>query len=441
MSDESAPVTGQDQQTAEQPQPQTLAAVRAKARAESVELAARLVAEPAPAEATVPAEPASVPEPAASPELEAAPPQPIADETGRLHDPLTGQYVEKPQEPAEPEATIEPSDGQEAAEGGEAAVEEPAAPPVRDGFVRLDLPDKHPLRDRGTAYLDVPLEREQEFRHLVNTPIRRAEVERAEAEAKRARDLYERARSENAQLRARLEIVESGGDSLADPQVRRLYEDIKETYGEEQAELFKAGLDAKRNEQVRAREQELLSATQWEGIAQKFMQDVGAGIRTRYPIWEQSGELTQTVVVRQPDGKTVRGVEPSPKVTAVLERFAARVDAGTAEPTAEEFFRMLDIEYVLDPRVKAQVAAYNEQKLKREREQAAKDALAKAKAEEEARLKDAATRRVANPHRGLATVQTGTPSTTPPESDFTGMTPGQVRRQLREEVRRLAGGK
>lgn len=169
----------------------------------------------------------SVPEVAAEAAPEAATPSEIPevrqDDKGNLHGP-DGKFVAK--DSAEPEAAK--------AEAGEAE-----ATSVPEGFVKVPLPEGHPLRDRGREFIIAPADMENDYRGLVGANARRAEVEQLQAK--------------NAELEEKL-LREQARESAwkkakADPQTLAAIEEVR-SVDPNLAALMEAGLERKLQEEA-----------------------------------------------------------------------------------------------------------------------------------------------------------------------------------------------
>lgn len=124
------------------------------------------------------------------------------DALGRLHG-EDGRFVSP-----DPAAVAAP---------GTPSTPDPNAPPpppaAPEGFVMIELPQDHPLRDRGLAAIPVPSQHEQELRSLLNNPVRVAEVQAAQSRAAQAEAALAHAHARYDALAERFQ------QTLANPQL------------------------------------------------------------------------------------------------------------------------------------------------------------------------------------------------------------------------------
>lgn len=149
-----------------------------------------------------------------------------------------GQFVSKEassgpaaEAPGSPEVAETGAGHQSGAPTGTTGSTEATTAEVPEGMVVIDLPENHYLRERGRTQLPpVPKEWENEFRALVNDPVRRAEVRQATAERDQAARSSRKWEKATEILTNRLEQV------LRDPQVSYTIHQIREQLGDDAAE-------------------------------------------------------------------------------------------------------------------------------------------------------------------------------------------------------------
>jgi hypothetical protein len=314
--------------------------------------------------------------------VEASEPGETTDTDTRARDPETGRFL-----PTAP-----------ATEGTQTAA------PVAEGFVRIDLEEGHPLREQGRTYLDVPAGIERDIRTLANSPVRRKELERAE---------HQRARleAENAQLRERLAEAAARsevGDPLSDPKSKRLYDDIKAKYGEDKAEEYRAGLQARTEQQVGERRRELIRSQEMYAAGEAFRAELIQRAPQEFHLW----------------GDQIRD-----RLAPHLEAYAEAVDSGKiTSPSVDDFFVRVRAAYLADPTVSAAVREWRQRRDQQLREEAAAEARKQVEREAKEREQQRLVGR-------LPRVETGVPATAgetgqPPANE----TPGQRKKRLRNEA-------
>ena len=115
-------------------------------------------------------------------------------------------------------------------------------------MVRIELPEGHPLREQGRTYHDVPAAEERSWREVINGATRRKEVEDAQKQLQeRDRQIAEMRRQ--ALLRdAEARFQQEKGSEFWTADHQQKYQDILDTYGQEDADAYKAGQIRKRDE-------------------------------------------------------------------------------------------------------------------------------------------------------------------------------------------------
>lgn len=229
--------------------------------------------------------PAAPVEASAEPVAPAEPAAPVVDANGRVHG-TDGRFVEAPQEGAASAATDGNAPAADAAPGDAPEVSEPtAADAVPEGFVRIELPEDHPLRERGRDHVLAPAEMEEDYRGLVNSPVRRREVEAAQQQVGQ---LEQSLIQLQASLRAQAEFQQA---LFSDRRVMDTYWAIESDHGQEAAASWLQGVLAENGrsvEQYVTQAQQQRAAEQHEQAAQGFLADVHSQIPTLYPLWGQA---------------------------------------------------------------------------------------------------------------------------------------------------------
>ncbi|MFW6201950.1 MAG: hypothetical protein ACOC8B_05190, partial [Gemmatimonadota bacterium] len=249
-----------------------------------------------------------------------------ADETDRTDAPAAADGTDTPSAEGGTEGAPE-SDSEDAERTTE----------VPDGFVRVDVPDGHPIRHR-TDHMVVPAEHEEYVRNQLNNPVRSTAVEQANARAEKARARADRLAEELARAKVRAEAGVPGDPKklLADPEVRKVYDDLKDAYSEEHADAFLRGEHAKRAEPVQEQEEDAVRRARVDQQAGAFLEQIQQipveQIQSRYGVWQENGELRS-------------------RLAGALQQFSAAVERGEEEANAKEYIAFVDQMYSSDPRV------------------------------------------------------------------------------------------
>jgi len=342
-----------------------------------------------------------------------------------------GRYIS--QEAASQAASEEPVAVEEAAttEADSAAVEVAESGPSEDAqdespsVVTIPLDPSHPLYDQGIKELtDVPAHLERAMRTMANASVRRQEVEHARA-------AQQAAESELAMQRARMELLQSGELSRVDssPEIQALLKDVENTYPE-QAETVKAAFEALQSQAVHSKETEVQATVEREQIGRRFLTDVTTGAAQQYPVWAQSGELTERMRIAVAQyGDYVDARNSNLSSVGQQERM----------PTSKEFFDWVDTNYVKDPRVQTQLSDFQSKNNQKVADNSAKEAVAaerkKLALEETDRMQDAAHRHSTKPPSPPAMRSQGTVVNAGPPNEEARRNHGTRQRDLRASIR------
>ena len=322
--------------------------------------------------------------------------------------------------PAEPEAATErPRDEQGRFVAADAATPEtPAAeaapegdtPAATDevpaGYVRIDLPEGHPLRERGRESALVPEADQDYHRWAVNNAVRARSLEQMR---ENAAQIEQRAVELHATLQAREAFV---AELFNNPAVITQVQEIREYHGEDAAKRFVAGLMSEQAEGVQERVRTASQQYQQQQIDQQahaYVENVLQQSAARYAEWGPQ------------------------EIRESLAAFGSYIEArGVAEPSPEDFFRFADAAYIATPRVQESLRA------QQAREREAQDAAARqAREAEEAARAQAERERL----QAAATVQNTNPWGRIPVSANTGQVhaPQEGPRSYRDFKQSLRG--
>ncbi len=255
----------------------------------------------------------------------------------------------------------------------------PAATVVPDGFIRLDVPEGHPLRDRGLSEVLVSKDMEDYHRWALQNPVRRDQVVQWQTYANQWKD---RAIAAEARASA-LQVV--GDTVLVDPKTQHMISDIESTYGKEAAEAFKRGLidpkiEAKTKE---ARDAFVASEAlnEAQAVATRFANTAYATAVKEFPLFTPA------------------------EFDHALATYGALMEAtGVEVPDLNAFRRHAAGTYLQKPEVQSQLAAQQKRQTDAELEKARK-------AERDLLLKQEADRLAAARDRRLEIPMAGVPST------------------------------
>jgi hypothetical protein len=273
-----------------------------------------------------------------------------ADATGRLHSPEDGRFIDKP---ADEQAIDPPPSAEQTAEttGEPAAPADAAAPPtdepdggdLPEGFVRLEIPENDPLRAQGHESVPVPKGMEEVFKNLLNRPVRRKEVEAAQAatvQLETQLDQYA------AALRASQEFTAL---VFSDPRVTQTYFEIAEDKGPEAARDYLTGLAERHGEgasKYLEEAQQARAEARHKQAAEAFLGEATTTGRKAYPVWN--------------DQEYHRAI-------AAYASYAAQTGENL---TLESFKEFADPIYVRHPQVRERLSALRQQ---REQERVAEE--------------------------------------------------------------------
>lgn len=345
--------------------------------------------------ADTPAEPAA-PSDAAAIETPSAAPDPVLDAQGRAHDPATGKFL--------------PS--------GEAATPEAASAP--EGLVRIELPEGHPLRERGRTHYEVRIsspEEEAEIRGLLATPIKQRQLKEAEA---RVQEMEEKLLRIQAQEAARQKWEQ--GLTPAHREMLAAVEDVNPGA----AALMRRGLESSLPELA---EQEFRSLA--DQRAQAEVQTAAAQFVSRV---EAIASTVYAEIAREPYFPELMFRARAAYGAELTAREARGEDSPPDEREFLGYFRSFALQHPQASVVFRQKVAATQQA---ERERVAAETKAQAEAEakqrEAAQLQAALQKRRTNPLGGVAMgVTTGVQSA---PGDARPASAHEARRSLRDRMR------
>lgn len=292
------------------------------------------------------------------------------DELGRFTPSAATEAAAEPTSSAEPvTATTE----------SVAPLDAPAATDaVPEGYVKLDLPEGHPLRDRGHTHSIVPAAQEEYHRWAINNAVRNNQLQEAQRHRREAEDALIRM---NAELAARQEFAL---EALKNPALSQHIAEIRAEWGDEAAERYVAGLMAEQQGNIQQRVQAELQRVNAAAVNRQATEFVDGAIRAslqRYNHWTE-GEIRRAVAAY---GSTLAA-------------------EGRDNATLDDFLDFADVLYVRNPVVRDELSRY-----KTETQRATEERQRQEAAEaERRRLQDAATRAAEVPFAGIpATLHAG----------------------------------
>lgn len=335
-------------------------------------------------------------EPVAEVATSEAAPEPVVDATGRAHDPATGKFL--------------PS--------GEVAT--PEAAPAPEGLVRIELPEGHPLRERGRTHYEVRItspEEEAEIRGLIATPVKQRELREARERIAQMEEQLLRSQAETA--------ARQKWEQGLSPEIREKLAAV-EAVDPETAALMRRGLEAALPE---------LAETEFRTLAEERTQ---AEVAREVESFRQRAHGAASTVYAD--------IASAPYFPDLLRRaeaaygaeLMAREARGDASPHSEaEFLQFLRPFIVAHPEAAGVIRQRVEAQRQAEREQAAAEAKAKAEAEakqrEAERLSAALQNRRTNPLGGVAMGVTTGAQSVPGEAR--PVSAHDARRTLRDRMR------
>lgn len=358
-------------------------------------------ATPAPAPAAPAPAPAPVVEatPVATPEAPKAAPMTMAERLKAIEHGKPG--FPKPEVQSKPEA-VRDEQGRFKAEAGQDAPQAtpvapdtaPAeAPPAEDakvddalpsGYVRVEIPEGHPLRERGKTHLTTAEGDAAETRAVLNQWRKNSEIEAAQKAVREA----ERSR---LAAEADAQFWREQGQQFFGPDFDVQYKDIEQAYGKEAAERFKNGVLAEAQTKMmearteKVREQEL---GELQRHAEQFMTLAEQDARSRYPAFFD------------PYGR------PNEAYKRAMASYGAYLNGtGTGELKAADWYRFADMEHNRIPEVQRAMEARQTEERARLAQEAARLAQEQAAAREKQLLEEAAANRRTLPFGGTPRIQ------------------------------------
>ncbi|HWV58692.1 MAG TPA: hypothetical protein VNZ57_14645 [Longimicrobiales bacterium] len=329
------------------------------------------------------------------------PPQP-RDELGRF------------QSPAAAEASADSPAPQPGAQVDEATEATPATEQVPEGFVRLEVPEGHPLRDRGVTSIVAPEAEADYHRYQLNNPVRARAVEEARLAQREAEQRAQQLEQELLRTQAQLETYLS---VFTNADVTDQLQRIRDEYGEEGALRYLRGLLVEQQERIdRAvdeRVQERL-AVEVQQQAQGIVRSLIAERPQRYPHWSDE------------------------ELRRVVAAWGSYMDqAGVQHFDRQAFYEFADGLYRRNPSAQADLQQRVQQQIAALREKAEKAAEERARRETEERIRReqeeaAALRRRFNP---LAHIPAG--AATPGTAVGAQASRPMSTREWRQALRRL----
>lgn len=299
-------------------------------------------------------------------------------------------------------APVNSPEGTPSVEAGQAT---PSGPP--EGFVRIPVPNGHPLQARGVMHLDFPAAQEEYGRWSVNQAVKNSEIAEARQNERQARRQIEA-------VRAEAEFWRSSGQEFFGEDFKQTYEDLKATYGEDYAEEFKQGRLAKAQsklEEMRGEKMRELETQEIYQSADRFKQLATGDARQKFPHWSPQD------------------------VEKALQHYGAWVATNNVtELKASDWYNVARALYLQHPRVRQEMVTVSEQRRREEHERIRREVEAEAATKEKERLTQAAASRRANPMGRIPNVQTGV------SPEGAGQERPSTAREARDAARRRARG-
>lgn len=365
-------------------------------------------------------------------------PQPY-DERGRYAPRSRGEETEgagEASEGAAPAADQEPGerpppDDAETTGDSDAGSQEAGAtqegPP--EGMVRVHLEEGHPLReDRGEAFIDVPPEMEETVKRLSRGYARSRELDEERRLRQKLEDRLMELETEREFLRERT------SETALTAEQQHVYEQLKNTYGEEYAEAIKRGWETEQEEKLSEAVQERRREAMRQRLVKRGEQFRDAMIQLSLRGAENIGPLFP--------GWDETGVREALASYGASLRYRSQIRGKPIFPDARDFYEFARPMYLSTEAGQRHAKEAMRQIQERESEKATSRAEESARAREEERLKDAANRHASNPNRNLGGVRSVASSGEgePEPLDKTKFSETQLRRSLRERITQALSG-
>ena len=420
-----APAEPVAEATPEQPKgPLSRAEARRQMQAERVKRTSEQTTATEPVQATDPAAP--------------TPAEPVVDEHGRKHDPVTGEYLPA----AGDEDTKTP-----AASPPESGAPDPAA--AKPQLTRIEVPEGHPIRQSGVDAIHVSTpDEERTVKALLNgTYHRRQEVESLTQKLTDLETKYRAEREKNIKLESTQAASEKWKQTPRYREIVEEYHEIRDTRGEGPAQAFWRGSQDELNELVEGEQSERMSAVaaeEAEAVGRTFISDA----------WDRMSKLPDYLrqlpdfgrwFSEEVDTLNMRAEKGHYPELARIEKEAERLDFLHTK-LRDQMRTRFSVEPAAVAVLNAQIAAKS--KVDAEAQAQAKAAVAAAEAQRiEAAKKQgaeefkraAADKRVASPPNpippGTGSGRNGAVPATP--VDTSKLSAEQLRRQMKTEAREL----
>jgi hypothetical protein len=335
-------------------------------------------------------------------------PQP-RDEKGRYTSPegeASGE--QEPSAAAEKAPVSGSSEDPGATPAGDATPDAAPTEGPPEGMVRIPLPDEHPLRrSRGVTHLDFPADQENYGRWAVNQGMRVSEYE----ETRQRADQIE---AEARQARAEAEFWRNHAGDFLTPEFYQVYNDLKETYGEDRANAYKAGVLREAEQKVmeaRRQAHQQHQAERYVGQAEKFRDTVLQHAPKLFPHWSE-GEVRQALAAYG------QWMEQN------------RVDT----LSAQDFKKVAGRMYAQHPEVRKELMRRAQEAKQTETQRIREETEQEFKTREAQRLREAASNRARNPMQRVPHVNTGR------SAGVEGEERPRTAKEMREAVRQRARG-
>lgn len=316
------------------------------------------------------------------------------DESGRFQPTPPPEDVRVQEPPTEPQPEPPPDDGRPAPSKTPTETPAPEPPPVPEGYVRIEVPEGHPLRTRGTHRV-VPKEDEEYFRWGMNNHVRESTAREAEQRAQELQRQLQESREQGLRHQAELNALkEQTAELYGDPKILERAKEIRETWGDEDAERYLAGALAGYQDRSAKAYEELTVAERTRVVqaeANQFTTQATELYRQRYPGWS-------------PD-----------RYRKAIVAYGAMLEAnGQNAADISEFQQMTDAQYYNDPQIRQRFQAYREQKQNAERETVRKEEVERLRAEQQKQREEAEINRQKYPFMRMpanaAPARVGVPS-------------------------------